>query len=256
MSEEKVSYSPANADLRQPSESQAGGPPLIVFVGLASLGLLALIVVIYLFAGDPNGVGTPGAAPAEGATAPAEGATAPTEGAAPTPEAAPMPEAAPTEGSAPAPEAAPTEGSAPMPEATPAEGATAENVIVSSNFETVPQGSGAIGTVILSQAPEGEGMQIQVEVQNIPAGAHAWHIHSASCSDLSAPIVVPFTATASSDGLAAPIEVSDPVMPVVASALIPADRLSQEQLDAGAYSLHIHQNAGVEHGPTIACANL
>ncbi len=99
-------------------------------------------------------------------------------------------------------------------------------------------------------------MQIQVEVQNIPAGAHAWHIHSAFCSDLSAPIVVPFTATASSDGLTAPIEVSDPVMPVVASALIPADRLSQAQLDAGAYSLHIHQNAGVEHGPTIACANL
>ncbi len=133
MSEEKGSYSPANADLRQPSESQAGGPPLIVFVGLASLGLLALIVVIYLFAGDPNGLGTPGAAPAEGATAPAEGATAPAEGAAPTPEAAPMQEAAPTEAApmpeaapteaAPMPEAAPTEGAAPMPEAAPTEGA-------------------------------------------------------------------------------------------------------------------------------------
>jgi len=119
-----------------------------------------------------------------------------------------------------------------------------------------PQGFDAVGTVVLSQAPAGEGMQIQVEVQNVPAGAHAWHIHSASCSDLSAPIVVPFTATVSSDGLTVPIEVSDPVMPVVASALIPADRLSQEQLNAGVYSLHIHQNAGVEHGPTIACANL
>jgi hypothetical protein len=139
MSEEKVSYSPANADLRQPSESQAGGPPLIVFVGLASLGLLALIVVIYLFAGNPNGLGTPGAVPAEGATAPAEGATAPAEEAAPT-EAAPMPEAAPTE-AAPMPEAAPTEA-APMPEATPAEGAMAENVIASSNFEMMSAGAG------------------------------------------------------------------------------------------------------------------
>jgi hypothetical protein len=119
MSEDQGSYAPANIDLRQPSERQAGGPPLIVFVGLASIGLLALIVVIYLFAGDPNGLGTPGAVPVDMTAMPTEGAApAPTEGAAPMPEATPMPEAAPTEGAAPMPEATP------MPEAAPTEDTT------------------------------------------------------------------------------------------------------------------------------------
>ncbi len=123
MSEDQGSYTPANIDLRQSSESQAGGPPLIVFVGLASIGLMALIVVIFLFAGDPNGLGTRGAVPADMTAMPTEGAApmpeaAPTEGAAPMPEATPMPEAAPTEGAAPMPEATP------MPEAAPTEDTT------------------------------------------------------------------------------------------------------------------------------------
>ncbi len=50
------SYSPAGASLRQSSDQRAG-PALTLIVGLAAVVFVALIVTIFFFAGDVNGLG-------------------------------------------------------------------------------------------------------------------------------------------------------------------------------------------------------
>lgn len=50
-------YSPASASLRQPADQRAG-PSLTVMVGLAAVVFVAMMVVIFLFAGNPNGIGS------------------------------------------------------------------------------------------------------------------------------------------------------------------------------------------------------
>jgi hypothetical protein len=41
-----------------------------------------------------------------------------------------------------------------------------------------------------------------------------------------------------------------------ASVTVPGDVFSFEQLEQGEYSVHVHERGGLDHGPTVACANL
>jgi|GEM_PF-5363013 len=50
------SYSPAGVSLRQSSDQRAG-PSLTLIIGLAAVVFVALIVTIFFFAGDANGIG-------------------------------------------------------------------------------------------------------------------------------------------------------------------------------------------------------
>jgi Cu/Zn superoxide dismutase len=148
-----------------------------------------------------------------------------------------------------APEAvAPTEQPADM--TTQPEGA----VIMQSDF-TAEAGQNVTGavTVLRGDQPGGD-FQVAVRLVGLMPGEHAWHIHSAACGT-EAPVVVPFTQTSDEDGLASPLS-PGPAGAAEQVVTVPRDRLPLEQLQAGEYSIHVHERGGVDHGPTVACANL
>lgn len=95
---------------------------------------------------------------------------------------------------------------------------------------------------------------LHVRVNGLTEGGHAWHIHSGPCGQ-KAPVVVPFTPTASQQGLA------QPLTPGAGGAAeqtvsVPNSMLSAAQLRDGEYSVHVHVDPGADHGPTVACATL
>lgn len=135
-------------------------------------------------------------------------------------------------------------------------GAAAEGeAIVTSQFQPGEgaQGGNVQGT--LRVVPAGaRDLEAQVRVEGLSEGEHAWHIHSAGCGQ-KAPVVVPFTSTAEKEGVGGPLEAgADGV--AEGSAEIPAEQLSRQQIESGSYSVHVHAKGGVDHGPTVACANL
>lgn len=105
-----------------------------------------------------------------------------------------------------------------------------------------------------AQAQSGQGFRVEVTLNGLSQGEHAWHIHSAPCGQ-QAPVVVAFTPTADQQGLAQPLT-ADQTGATQGQATVPADQLTLDQLQSGQYSLHVHTQGGVDHGPTVACANL
>lgn len=103
-------------------------------------------------------------------------------------------------------------------------------------------------------AGRGGGFRLVVALDGLPPGPHAWHIHSGPCGQ-QAPVVVPFTATAQSQGIAHPLT-ADPAGSARAEVTVPASQMTLERLASGRYSIHVHRSAGTDHGPTVACANL
>jgi Cu/Zn superoxide dismutase len=117
-------------------------------------------------------------------------------------------------------------------------------------------GSKVAGDVqILPVDNDPTGFRVSVNLQNVPEGEHAWHIHQGACTARNAPVVVPFTADKDKAGIASAI-VAGVDGKVLAEATVPGTMLSVDQLRSGDYSLHVHQKAGTEHGPSIACAGL
>lgn len=99
--------------------------------------------------------------------------------------------------------------------------------------------------------------RLTVRLGGLGPGEHAWHIHSGPC-DSDAPVVVSFTPSEKRDEN---VDLSKPLIPgeggvAEATVTVPHDQLSLDELVSGEYSLHVHQTAGVDHGPTVACANL
>jgi Cu/Zn superoxide dismutase len=131
------------------------------------------------------------------------------------------------------------------------------SVVMTASFEPgegAPEGE-VNGTVtVLEGAEPGGDYQLAVRVDGLSPGEHAWHIHSAPCGQ-EGPVVVPFTPTEEDRGLAQPLTPGAGGT-VDVNVTVPRDRLTLAQLGSGAYSLHVHQKGGVEHGPTLACANL
>ncbi|HEY7529106.1 MAG TPA: CHRD domain-containing protein [Gemmatimonadota bacterium] len=131
-----------------------------------------------------------------------------------------------------------------------------EDVIVTATFQPDAGAAGQpiAGSVeIVPQAP-GDDLEARVRVTGLTPGEHAWHIHSAACG-AEAPVVVAFTSTKELEGTAGPLDAgSDGV--AQGSGEIPADRLTRQQIESGSYSVHVHAKGGVDHGPSVACANI
>lgn len=93
---------------------------------------------------------------------------------------------------------------------------------------------------------------LAIDVEGLSPGAHAWHIHDGPCGT-EAPVIIPLSGTADAEATAGPLVVADDG---TASTEVPVDDLENLMLGEGNYSLHVHEKAGVEHGPTVACATL
>jgi Cu/Zn superoxide dismutase len=102
---------------------------------------------------------------------------------------------------------------------------------------------------------EGRGFRLEVTLDGLQQGEHAWHIHSGPCGE-EAPVAVAITSTGDQQGLGQPLNVTSEGSSVRSEVEVPADELTIEQLQSGQYSVHVHQNGGVDHGPTVACADL
>ena len=131
------------------------------------------------------------------------------------------------------------------------------NVVITASFEPgegAPEGEVNGTLTVLETAEPGGDYQLAVRIDGLSRGEHAWYIHSAPCGQ-EGPVVVPFTETEEDPGLAQPL-IPGAEGTAEATVTVPADRLTMAQLGSGEYSLHVHQKGGVEHGPTLACANL
>jgi len=95
-------------------------------------------------------------------------------------------------------------------------------------------------------------LRLVVHARGLPSGPHAWHIHQGPCSS-SGDVVLALPATADSDGHAGPIFVPDNGVVDLAVAV---PELQATMVGAREHSVHIHADAGEDHGPTIACATI
>ena len=133
-------------------------------------------------------------------------------------------------------------------------GEAGEQPVVTSQFQP---GEGAAGQDVqgtLRILPAGDNFQAEARVEGLSEGEHAWHVHSAPCGQ-KGPVVVAFTPTKEMEGTSGALDAgSDGV--AEGTAEIPADQLSRQQIESGAYSIHVHAQGGVDHGPTVACANI
>lgn len=127
--------------------------------------------------------------------------------------------------------------------------------VLTADF-TAEGGTQITGTVALLEAADAAtAFRVSLNLQHVPAGPHAWHIHEGACGLRDGQVVVPFTEDKDRAAIAAPLVAGSDGIAVV-DAAVPASLLTLEQLRSGDYSLHVHQNAGADHGPTIACATL
>lgn len=132
------------------------------------------------------------------------------------------------------------------------------DVTHSADFQA-PEGmntAGLDGTVeVLRPQPEMEGMptpHLRVRLAGLTPGDHAWHVHSGPCGT-PAPVQIALTSTADMEGLTNPL-IADAGGEASAEVAVPA--LQDLMLGQGRYSLHVHASGGVDHGGTVACADL
>jgi hypothetical protein len=148
-----------------------------------------------------------------------------------------------------------TDADAPAPAATEATTPPTPALLMTIPFEA-EGGSNVGGQVqVLSHDADANGFKVAVSFTGVPAGDHAWHIHQGACGAKDTPVVVPFTEDKDKAAIATPItpDASGNAMTEVS---VPSSLLTVTQLRDADYSLHLHQKAGIDHGPTIACATL
>lgn len=126
--------------------------------------------------------------------------------------------------------------------------------VVSAEFEA-PEGAGSeVSGDITVTEDEFDGFRVQATLEGLAAGPHAWHIHSGACG-AEAPVVVALTETADMEALGEPLA-NDENGVAAGSVTVPANAFSFELLEEGDFSVHVHETSGLDHGPTVACANL
>lgn len=130
-------------------------------------------------------------------------------------------------------------------------------VIETHPFQAAPAAEGPIGGQLQLMIPptgQPEGLHVRARVEGLSPGPHAWHVHSGPCGE-EAPVVVAFTPTAEREGIDQPL-VAGPDGVAEETAFIPEEVLARRDIEVAGYSVHVHRAAGVEHGPTVACAPL
>ena len=140
---------------------------------------------------------------------------------------------------------------------TAMEAAGGMEILKANPFQAAPAAEGSIGGhVQLMVPPVGEpaGLHLRARVEGLSPGPHAWHIHSGRCGQ-GAPVVVAFTPTQEMAGIDQPL-VPGPDRVAEETAFVPESMLTRKDLQGGEYSVHVHRAGGVDHGPTVACAEL
>lgn len=99
-----------------------------------------------------------------------------------------------------------------------------------------------------------DGFTVTVRLNGLSEGEHAWHIHAAPCGT-EGDVVAPLTETAEEPGLDEPLT-ARAGGETVDTAFVPASVLALDSIQSTPHSLHVHAEGGVDHGPTVACADL
>jgi hypothetical protein len=97
-----------------------------------------------------------------------------------------------------------------------------------------------------------EPLELVVKGTGLPPGDHAWHVHTGPCGT-SGPVRIPLSETAEAEGITGPIDVDDQG---AFEESVEVPELNRTMIGTQAHSLHIHQNPGANHGPTVACATI
>ena len=105
-----------------------------------------------------------------------------------------------------------------------------------------------------SQPGEPDGVYLYARVTGLTPGPHAWHIHAGPCSEVGR-IIVPFTATEDTAGIAGPL-VADSSGAAEQTVYVPLNLLSRQRMEVRAYSVRVHVGSGIDFGPSRACARL
>jgi hypothetical protein len=110
--------------------------------------------------------------------------------------------------------------------------------------------SGAVSVVAGDDADEP--LELIVRGTGLAPGEHGWHVHSGPCGT-SGPVRIPLSETAEADGITGPIDANDEGE---FEQTVEVPELNRTMVGTQAHSLHIHRNAGANHGPTVACATI
>ena len=94
--------------------------------------------------------------------------------------------------------------------------------------------------------------ELVVELEGLPPGQHAWHIHSAPCGEQGS-VALALSSTADMEGTVGPVTVDQQGM---VNRTVPLPDLDRTWIGSDRYSLHIHERSGTDHGPSLACANI
>jgi hypothetical protein len=140
---------------------------------------------------------------------------------------------------------------APNPSATRA--AEGNDTLYTAVLEAPDSAASAVqGQVFIVANDEDEPLELVVRGQGLAPGDHAWHVHSGPCG-ASGAVRIALSETEREDGIANAIDVNDDGE-FEESADVP--EFTRAMVGSQVHSLHIHQNPGVDHGPTVACATL
>jgi hypothetical protein len=97
-----------------------------------------------------------------------------------------------------------------------------------------------------------EPLELIVRGTGLAPGEHGWHVHSGPCGT-TGPVRIPLSETAEADGITGPIDANDEGE---FEQTVEVPELNRTMVGTQAHSLHIHRNAGANHGPTVACATI
>ena len=110
--------------------------------------------------------------------------------------------------------------------------------------------SGEVSVVAGDEADDP--LELVVRGTGLAPGDHGWHVHSGPCGT-SGPVRIPLSETAEADGITGPIDVGDAGE---FEETVEVPELNRTMVGTREHSLHIHRNAGANHGPTVACATI
>ena len=128
--------------------------------------------------------------------------------------------------------------------------APAGRVLFESDFRAGEAGGEIEGT--LREVERNGIVELEVRVAGLSPGEHAWHIHAAPCGQ-QGPVVLALSSTREMEGRAGPVTANAQGAVERTVALPGIDR---SWIGAGDHSLHIHARAGLDHGQSVACADL
>lgn len=127
-------------------------------------------------------------------------------------------------------------------------------------FRPLPAGPEAVAGVMRVLVPArgvSEGAsgapRLHVEIEGLSPGPHAWGVYRGTCDEADAEVGVALSALPGHSGLGEALTVDRDGRVVAEQAVPPLRRLFEE---TATFSVRVHQGAGLEAGPAVACATL